>query len=226
MAPYRIRSYEIRSELPPTCTILEAARATLLLSQKSVVDDIKGQEFLASYRFNNPTRGLLDEATKLYPESDEVGCIISLGARRNEIPTTSETPLSYKSITMLNTVGNDSENTHHEVESWLDERHIYFRFNPEYGDHTLPLDEWGNTGALTSGTHQYLSIITKEVDEAVKVLKTKSGDLKIKYISKFIRPFVLSLVSDPDPRTRSRRRNRSYTSSSPHRELFRSRYRS
>jgi hypothetical protein len=190
-----IRSYRIRSAPGPSCTILEAACASVASPDKFLPVTIGSSHKKvvlvdATTGYANPAKELLKEAEAVFGADAEVASIVSLGAGKEEILDISGTVREDALVDALVRMTLDTEKTHEELHARLHQLLIYFRFNVERG-----LERNRNSLSIYERTTAYMKegSTNKLLDEAVKSIKSRKRRSTLQEISRSLH-FTLALV--------------------------------
>ncbi|KAG6824300.1 hypothetical protein H0H87_012092, partial [Tephrocybe sp. NHM501043] len=180
------RTYKSLKELPISCAIWQAARATSAAPtffdriyigpprlQEPYIDGGLGR--------NNPTDVVLREAEVMFSGRDRrIACIISIGTGKTDIITI-ESPSLFRrnhTIKALAQIVTDCEQTAQEMEKKF-ENHpkTYFRFNVEQGLQTIDLKDRDRMSRVSSHTRSYMQMyeIDSRLSTAVQVIRARRG---------------------------------------------------
>jgi hypothetical protein len=180
-----IRSYRVRSTPGPSCTILEAACASIASPDKfapvtlgaghrkiTLVSAISG--------YANPTKELLKEAQGVFGDDAEVASIVSLGAGKEEALSISETANEEALVDALARTTLNTEKTHEELRGRLHQLSVYFRFNVEHG-----LERHMENSSIYGRTMAYMKegAINELFDDAVKSIQSRKKGITLQEIS-------------------------------------------
>jgi hypothetical protein len=186
-ALYPIRSYRARGAAPPPFTILEAARACIASPERFLPVTVgSGHRRVtlvdATSGFANPTKELLQEAQRVFGEDANVATVVSIGSGKCMTSKVSEGNDENALVEALKRVALNTETTHAELETRLQDTFIYFRFNVD-----KDLDCGMDTSVLNSHTSAYLekASISRRLDEAIKSIQNRPKGMTIKELSEY-----------------------------------------
>jgi hypothetical protein len=170
--PTPFRTYPVRANETPDCTIWQAIRATTASARFSPVDI--GGELFSSARdlgHSNPIDFALSEYRAVHPEAT-VGCIISIGS--GHPGHNSYDPTNQESLIEHNTrFSADPERLADSALRRLYQQnlgHLYFRFSVVQG---LQLDRQSDIKVVSSHVRAYLQtpLHDQRMDQALSILK-------------------------------------------------------
>jgi hypothetical protein len=158
---FRFRNYHVPGDLFD-CPLWKACRATSAAPTifppigigKTHVKYIDG-----GVGANNPIGELIDEATTLWHNSRDTGCIVSLGTG---VPAMTDFGSRLvKLVPALVAMSTDTERIHHNFEKQIIKSYglhqsIYFRFNVERGLEHVSLEEWKQFDSVEVATNAYI----------------------------------------------------------------------
>ncbi|KAK6430052.1 hypothetical protein LTR95_013797 [Oleoguttula sp. CCFEE 5521] len=125
---------------------------------------------------NNPTKLLMAEAVRIFPQNQPVSCILSIGCGDSGIveyrdPSFFQRILPLELVRALADMITDCKATAMEVdEKFRNTPDTYFRFNVDQGLQDVGLEEWKEMGAIISKTESYLVGVKHVVARAVRAL--------------------------------------------------------
>ena len=164
-------------------TICEAARATsaapTFFKRQKIDHQGQTREFVdGAMGANNPTRLLIAEAQSVFPLSQGVSCIVSIGTGKKDISDV-KAPSVFQRIVMpgvqfsavraMKDITTDCEAVSEELERrFYDTPNLYHRFNVERGLEKIGLNEYKQLGVIKSKTIQYLQevLVEKKAEQA------------------------------------------------------------
>lgn len=198
--PRLFRTYQVKANPSYNCMIWEAARATAAIPRFfksiSIGKGALREEFLgANLGYNNPVDFVLKEAESLFGASQNVACVVSIGAGHPQ--TISWQPPSGASkqlfsddlVTLLKQICTDCEQTSDQLAQRLkNTENIYFRLRVEQGMQPVSLEDWRMLGEIKTHTTQYLHLqrITQEIDHITSVLIQSPKGITIGELSMYI----------------------------------------
>lgn len=172
---FRFRNYHIPGDLFD-CPLWKACRATS--AAPSIFPPIEIGKTHVKYvdggmGANNPIDELIDEATTLWHDNRDTGCVVSLGTG---IPAMADFgPRLVELFKALVAMSTDTERTHHNFEkrmitSYGLHQEIYFRFNVERGLEHVSLEEWTQFESVEVATNAYIDHNRHRVRACAKAL--------------------------------------------------------
>jgi hypothetical protein len=131
--------------------------------------------------YPNPTRELLKEAQQVFGEDAKVATVISIGSGKKKASNLSAGDDHNALVEAVKDAVINSEITHEELETRLNEAHLYFRFNVPH-DFGSQVD----SSEMYSHTTTYLgeADTNKRLNEAIKSIQSRSGGMTLKELSK------------------------------------------
>jgi len=129
----------------------------------------------------NPTGELLKEAQRVFGEDEKVATVISIGSGKKKASTVSAGDDQKTLIEAVKNAIINAEKTHEELETRLNEAHLYFRFNVPHD-----IGSRVDSSEIYSHTATYLgeADTNKRLNEAIKSMRNRSGGMKLKELSK------------------------------------------
>jgi hypothetical protein len=136
---------------------------------------LASQEYIGGgFSFNNPTRELLNEATAMFDDQNELGILLSLGSGRPGIlsldnPVPSAEAMDY----LLIRLSRNCEIVAREISVQLGETNEYIRLNVDQGMEDIRFNDWRILGPIKAHTKAYLQvdIQNKLLNQLVESLK-------------------------------------------------------
>ncbi|KAG6859495.1 hypothetical protein C0995_007903, partial [Termitomyces sp. Mi166 len=174
MTPRIFRTYEVMANQGDDCTVVQAARATTAIPEffKHVVITSGGlsENFVgASLGYNNPTNFVIEEAEMVFGQSQQVACLVSIGAGHPG-PVSWE-PTKLFSQRMVNLLLKISTNSEHHVEEltrrYSDIPSLFYRLSVDQGLQGIT-DDWNRMGDIKAHSLSYLKKV--EVSKNVGTL--------------------------------------------------------
>jgi len=131
--------------------------------------------------YPNPTRELLKEAQQIFGEDAKVATVISIGSGKKKASNLSAGDDQNALVEAVKDTVINAEITHEELETRLNEAHLYFRFNVPH-DFGSQVD----SSEIYSHTATYLreADTNKRLNEAIKSIQNRSGGMTLKELSK------------------------------------------
>jgi hypothetical protein len=131
--------------------------------------------------YPNPTGELLQEAQRVFGEDAKVATVISIGSGKKKASDLSAGVNQNALMEAVKDAVINTEVTHEELETRLQEAHIYFRFNV-----THELGSRLDSSEIYSHTATYLAEAdtNKRLNEAIKSMRNRSGGMTLKELSK------------------------------------------
>jgi len=159
----------------------------------------------ASIGFNNPTKGLINEAKMQFGPDMRVSTILSIGSGLPELiafdgPTSGSNEL-------LKAIVIDCEKLAGEMAAYLFNFNGYQRLNVGRGLERMEMSNWENPGKIEGQTVSYITVsaVTKAIDSSLKRLQSRVGSLTLGQLSTFawvISTLLFTLLQQsPGPRT-------------------------
>ncbi|KIM24403.1 hypothetical protein M408DRAFT_27066 [Serendipita vermifera MAFF 305830] len=182
--PQVFRTYSSRgSSLNPT--ILDAVCATISIPSHFLPVKIgpprRQQSFVGNViGANNPTRLLLEEASKLYGKDRRVTQIISLGGglpRVLSVNSSDEEDVDK----LLKDIMADCEVVANELSTRLFNIDAYLRVNVSRGMETVKIQEWYDLGVIEAHTASHLAstVISEALEGTVRRLQERAGTVTL-----------------------------------------------
>jgi hypothetical protein len=180
-----IRSYQTRSALSPSCTILQAACACIAFPDSfdpvTVGTDHKKMVLIDSMVVcANPTKELLQEAQVVFGEDIEVANIVSIGAGKGNVKVVFEAGQEVGISNGLRQGIAMCEQVHNDLYGRLQETKIYHRFNMERELRIHAEDVFADVSAYLE--EKPTSVM---IDSTVKSIQLLPTGVKLKDISKY-----------------------------------------
>jgi hypothetical protein len=134
----------------------------------------------AMANYPNPTRELLQEAQRVFGEDSKVATVISIGSGKKKAANILAGDDQNALVEAVKDAIINTEITHEELETRLNEAHLYFRFNVPH-DIGSRVDSSG----IYSHTATYLgeADTNKRLNEAIKSMRNRSGGITLKELS-------------------------------------------
>ena len=131
--------------------------------------------------YPNPTGELLQEAQRVFVEDAKVATVISIGSGKKKASDLPARDDQNALVEAVKDVVINAEITHKELETRLNEAHLYFRFNVPHD-----LGSRVDSSGIYSYTSTYLgeADTNKRLNEAIKSMRTRSGGMTLKELSK------------------------------------------
>lgn len=177
-------------------TIWQAARATsaapTYFKRLKIGPRDAQEEFLdGGVGSNNPTKLMMQEASKAFEETDFVACVVSLGTGVLNIgdfktPTLGQKIIPKELINVLKGMVTDCEHIEKDVSRWFSGKPgVYFRFNVEKGLEDIKLEDAKELANLKTKTIRYLDEdgTASRIAEAVSVLCNPTAKIPLSDLS-------------------------------------------
>lgn len=186
--PRLFRTYTVRENQSPNCTIWEAARATsaapTFFKRISIGEGGLKEEFIdGGLGCNNPVKQLLQEAGSQFNRNQHVACIVNIGTgQANTIklhsPDFFQRLIPTGVVAALKGIATDCESVAEDFSrrfGHVKSPGVYFRLNVEQGLQDIPLNECEKLAEIQQHTVQYLqkSLVSREVDSIVEALRKR-----------------------------------------------------
>ncbi|KAH0588496.1 hypothetical protein H2248_012599 [Termitomyces sp. 'cryptogamus'] len=142
MTPRIFRSYEVRANQGYNCTVVQAAHATTATPQffepVSIGSEGLNEKFIGAHlEYNNPINFVLEEADLVFGASQQVACIVSIGAGHSGHISWKLTKLELFSENFTNILLDISASSEASVQSFVKQYKnlpgIFYRLNIEQG---------------------------------------------------------------------------------------------
>lgn len=185
-----LRSYRGRAFHSPSCTIIDAALATL--SSWGFLEPITIEGIGASEDFidgdiscSNPTLELLKEAADFFDPHIKIMCILSLGSGRESVVASSEGTAARDMVTIHTHFSIACERIHEDLQRRTRNLNIYFRLNPGRDINSSQIQEWKQISFLKTQVTSYLQMemISQQLDTAVSALQSNPNGILLSAIS-------------------------------------------
>ncbi|KIM22799.1 hypothetical protein M408DRAFT_78481, partial [Serendipita vermifera MAFF 305830] len=190
--PHVFRTYPSRGS-PLNPTIVEALCATMAIQSHFLPVKIgprRTQESFISGALgaNNPTRLLLEEASKLFGKNRRVAQIISLGCGLPRVLSVNSSDMMEVNR-LLKDITADCETVAEELSTRLFNIDAYLRLNVNRGMELLEMKEWNSLGAVGSHTTTYLAttVVSESIDSSLRRLQTRIGSVTLGQLSRYTR---------------------------------------
>lgn len=178
------RSYSTKEISEHDCTIWEAVRATsaapTYFSSIKIGPESRKEDFIdGGVGSNNPINELHEEAARLFPKSQEVACIVSLGTGVRNTIQVEQAHLLDKIVLPRNIIKGfkklalDSErNAKMMGQKYAQTQGLYFRLSVEKGLEKIRLADWEKMAEVRTHTLAYLDDpeISPKVDGIARAL--------------------------------------------------------
>ena len=181
--PTLFRTYDVAKNKEYNCTIWEAARATsaapTFFKRIKIGPPNSAVEYVdAALGFNNPIKEVIAEAARVFVESSQVSCMVSIGTGQRGIvgydkPDAFQKWLPTRLVDVLKKIATDCDKTAQEMEQrFKNFPHIYYRLNVDRGLELISLDEWKRLGDVRHHTKSYMKLeaLDRRVDQLVNAL--------------------------------------------------------
>lgn len=174
--PFRFRSYESSWDAVDDCPIWQACRATSAAPTFFPPIDIGWPPTTyidGGLGYNNPIRALMEEASHLWPQERNIGCIVSIGTG---VIVSRDVGRKINSLfECLKDMATDTEKVAREFEEEMKfkygvEQKVYFRFNVQHGLENIGLEEWKEMDRTKVATQDYLRSQWSQVGHCVSQL--------------------------------------------------------
>jgi hypothetical protein len=180
---------------PPSCSILQAACATIAspYSYDPVVVKENNDEMMyigAMTGYANPANEMLKEAEKLFGKNAMVATIISIGSGKLIIGQNTNESGNMQLHDILRQAMSDTERVHNEMQGRFQDLGIYYRFNV---DGAFPIHN--NVGGATRlHTMAYLeeAATSQRMDGAVNSMQERKGLKPLKELSPVSSSYIIS----------------------------------
>lgn len=185
-----LRSYRGRTFHSASCTIIDAALATL--SSSGFLEPIAIEGIGASEDFvdgdiscSNPTLELLREATDLFGPDMKVFAIVSLGSGREIADANSQGTTDSIARELMRHFNIACERAHEDLQRRTRNLEIYFRFNPGQDISSSQPREWKQISFLKTQTTSYLQMemVSQQLDAAVSALHCNPTGVPLSVLS-------------------------------------------
>ncbi|KIM22790.1 hypothetical protein M408DRAFT_78518, partial [Serendipita vermifera MAFF 305830] len=193
--PYIFRTYPSRGSTPNP-TIIEALCATMaiqshFLPAKVRLPRVRELFVGGALGANNPTRLLLEEASKVFGTNRRVAQIISLGCglpRVLSLDSSNRQGLGR----LLQEITTDCEMVANELSTRLLDVNAYLRLNVNRGMESIKMKEWAALGAVETHTAAYLATpyVSNLIDNSVQGLQERVGSVTFGRLSEYIVMYV------------------------------------
>ncbi|KII83594.1 hypothetical protein PLICRDRAFT_444669 [Plicaturopsis crispa FD-325 SS-3] len=197
--PTLFRSYENQQEPPINCMVWEAARATSatheLFKEIHIMTTAGVNEVFinGSYRCNNPTAVLLEEAAKIFP-LEYLACVVSLGA--GQLHPISFPKLPAQVLQALSQLATDCEHTAEELLArFAKAPNTYYRFNVDQGMQEIESFHSDCLGQVVTHTTHYMrrTEVQQRIDLLINTLKERKKAIPMSHIG-IIHVSILSFI--------------------------------
>ncbi|TKA80355.1 hypothetical protein B0A49_01484, partial [Cryomyces minteri] len=188
--PRLFRTYAVRANRTQNCKIWEACRATsaapTYFKRISIGPEGEEEEFLdGGLGYNNPVKQVLEEAERVFPANQKIGCIVSIGTGQAKIikydtPNFAGRAVPIQLINALKDLATDSDIIAEEMEKkFVNARDTYFRFNVDRGLDGISLEEWEKLQEVGTYTASYvgLTAISSQIDKLAAALLASKRSL-------------------------------------------------
>ncbi|KIM22335.1 hypothetical protein M408DRAFT_79170 [Serendipita vermifera MAFF 305830] len=186
--PHVFRTYPSRgSNLNPT--IIEALCATMAIQSHFLPVKIGPRRTQESFiggplGTNNPTRLLLEEASRVFGKNRRVAQIISLGCglpRALSMNSSENTRIDR----ILKDITTDCEMVANELAGRLATIDAYLRLNVIKGMESLEMKDWDHLGAVGTHTATYLAMggISESIDSSLRRMQARVGSVTLSQLS-------------------------------------------
>jgi len=170
------------------CTFVQAACATLSMSSLfepvPIGPEGREQTFMsASIGFNNPTKGLINEAKMQFGPDTRVSTILSIGSGLPAL-VAFDGPTS-GSNKLLNDIVIDCEKLADEMAAYLSSFDGYLRLNVGRGLERMEMSNWGNPGKIEGQTVSYITVSanTNAIDSSLERLQNRVSSLTLRQLT-------------------------------------------
>lgn len=192
-----LRSYQGRSFHSPSCTIVDAALATLAspgLMEPITIEGVgTSEDFIdADISCSNPTLELLREASDVFGPHIQIFSIVSLGCGRENPDVNSKGgttgPSARELVTAQTHISIACERTHEDLQRRTRNLNIYFRFNPGRDLNSSQTEEWKQVSFHKIQTMSYLQmeLVSQRLDAAVNALHSSLTGVLLSVLSKYL----------------------------------------
>ncbi|KAJ7109063.1 acyl transferase/acyl hydrolase/lysophospholipase, partial [Mycena crocata] len=177
------RSYPSPKNVPISCTIWQAARATsaapTFFKRALIGPPTRPEPFIdGGVGQNNPTEQLLSEAEAIFP-GQKVACLISIGTGQPGTIEVRKPGVFERNVVAVGTIkamvamATDCEETAERMEKRFEDRpKTYFRFNVDRGLQKVKLGDWDRMNEVAAHTRQYMQVneVGRRLDDAVRAM--------------------------------------------------------
>ncbi|KAG5720181.1 Nephrocystin-3 [Termitomyces sp. T112] len=214
MTPRIFRTYQVRANPGYNCTVVEAARATTATPElfKPVVITAQGvsETFIgARLGYSNPTSVVLDEAKLVFGLSQQVVCLVSIGA--GHPGPVSWNPTKQFNKRLVNLLFQRSANyeapAEELVKRYLHLPGVFYRLSVEQGLQAI-VDDYNQLGVIKAHSLDYLkkAEVSQKVDDLVYALHDCSPKVTLGVLMGHVLPeqispsdSLLPIVPAPSP---------------------------
>lgn len=144
-----------------------------LFSSVHIGNSTLGSELIGY--FNNPVKLLLKEAGSLFPSTEKIAGILSLGVGKRGVIGVPKNPKPSSHITVLTKIAEDCETIHQEMFLRYQRSNIYYRLNVDQGLQYIEEDEWKRFDIIRHSTFDYLKEVFKKTDAIVDIFSKRVG---------------------------------------------------
>ncbi|KNZ82009.1 Nephrocystin-3, partial [Termitomyces sp. J132] len=208
MTPRIFRTYQVRANPGYNCTVVQAARATTATPElfKPVVITAQGvsETFIgARLGYSNPTSVVLDEAKLVFGLSQQVVCLVSIGAGHpGPVSWNPTKQFNKRLVNLLFQISANYEAPAEElVKRYLHLPGVFYRLSVEQGLQAI-VDDYNQLGVIKAHSLDYLkkAEVSQKVDDLVYALHDCSPKVTLGVL-KQISPSdsLLPIVPAPSP---------------------------
>ncbi|KNZ82006.1 Nephrocystin-3, partial [Termitomyces sp. J132] len=200
MTPRIFRTYQVRANPGYNCTVVEAARATTATPElfKPVVITAQGvsETFVgARLGYSNPTSVVLDEAKLVFGLSQEVICLVSIGAGHPGPVLWNPTKhFNKRLVNLLFQISTNYEAPAEElVKRYLHLPGVFYRLSVEQGLQGI-VDDYNQLGVIKAHSLDYLkkAEVSQKVDDLVHALHDCSPKVTLGVLMGHVSPEQIS----------------------------------
>ncbi|KNZ82011.1 Nephrocystin-3, partial [Termitomyces sp. J132] len=214
MTPRIFRTYQVRANPGYNCTVVQAARATTATPElfKPVVITAQGvsETFIgARLGYSNPTSVVLDEAKLVFGLSQQVVCLVSIGAGHpGPVSWNPTKQFNKRLVNLLFQISANYEAPAEElVKRYLHLPGVFYRLSVEQGLQAI-VDDYNQLGVIKAHSLDYLkkAEVSQKVDDLVYALHDCSPKVTLGVLMGHILPeqispsdSLLPIVPAPSP---------------------------
>ncbi|KAH0581173.1 hypothetical protein H2248_012653 [Termitomyces sp. 'cryptogamus'] len=191
MTPRIFRTYQVRANPGYNCTVVQAARATTATPElfKPVVITAQGvsETFIgARLGYSNPTSVVLDEAKLVFGLSQQVVCLVSIGAGHpGPVSWNPTKQFNKRLVNLLFQISANYEAPAEElVKRYLHLPGVFYRLSVEQGLQAI-VDDYNQLGVIKAHSLDYLkkAEVSQKVDDLVYALHDCSPKVTLGVLS-------------------------------------------
>jgi hypothetical protein len=187
-----LRTYQVRSQLPSTITVVDAALASCSaqpdFAPVSSGSGYKKKVYVAAgLGASNPVSDLITEAHELFGGDSSVSFLLSIGAGHpGTIPIPPDGSVDIHRL--MRDMMNNCEQRAQEVERRLGRVGIYFRFSVQQGMQNTHGDQATDLNWIASQTEAYLSDLrtSENIDALLQTFNTPNRNVTLGQLGEFM----------------------------------------